>query len=212
MSWSAEIAAAKRELKTLLARGLAQAFLWTLTAKASAIGDDDAVESGDDGVDPGAPPNEQKGQRKVIRVQPWGFNGAPPKKLRSLSLRLGSSNLFWIGIGPTQAYGPQNLNPGETAIYAQPGQVFYLDSNGNLIGTPAGSGTFQAGGNTYSMPQWDAFAAVLKSATAAVAALTAATDLASAILAINGTLTALKTLNTALGVNNNYKSTLAKNG
>lgn len=118
MSWSAELAAAKREMKTLLARGLGQIFLWTLTAKSSSLGDNDAVQSGDDGVDPGAPANEQKGQRKVIRVQSWGFNGAPPTNLRSLTLRLGSSNLFWIGIGPTQAYGPQDLDVGETAVYA----------------------------------------------------------------------------------------------
>lgn len=127
-----ELAAAKRELKALLATGLRQIFLWTLTAKSSPLGNDDTVQSGDAGVDPGAADNEQKGQRKVIRVQPWGFNGAPPQNLRSLTLRLGSSNLFWVGIGPTQAYGPQDLDVGETAVYAISKAIMRLWKAGKL--------------------------------------------------------------------------------
>jgi hypothetical protein len=142
MMWSAELGKAKRELQQWVNRRLAQLFLWTLTAKASSIGDNDAVESSDEGQDPGAPPNEPKGQRKVTRVLPWGLQGMPPKGVRGLTLRLGMSNLFFIGIGPTQTYGPQSLNEGETSLYniiAGCQQVF--DQNGNVninSGTPRG--------------------------------------------------------------------------
>lgn len=144
----AELAAAKRELQNAFRAALAQLFVYTLTAKASAIGDNDAIEASDDAKAPGLD-GEAKPQRKVVRIQPFGFNGVPPKGVRSLTLQLGKSNLFFIGIAPTQAYGPQGLNTGEVAMYAEPGQTFVLDKNGNLIATPTGSGTVQLGGNAY---------------------------------------------------------------
>jgi phage gp45-like len=177
---------------------------WTTLSRTTAVGDKDQANVA-------ANPSDR--QRPIRRAAPWGVAGYPPAGVFALVVKAvaGVFNGVYTGIA-TDKYGPQNLNEGETALYAKPGQLFLLDQNGNIVGTPAGLGTFQAGGNTYSMPQWDAFAAVLKTATAAVAALTPATDLASAVLAINGTLAALKALNTALGANNSYKSTLAKNG
>lgn len=157
MSVLAEIARAKEELKLWMRRALAQTFIYTLTAKGSALGDQDAVESSDEGRDPGSPATEKKSQRGVVRIQPFGFRGVPPAKLRGLTLRLGMSNLFFIGIGPTTAYGPQGLDVGEVAVYAKPGQTFVLDKNGNLIATPAGSGTVQLGGNAHPLPLWDTF-------------------------------------------------------
>jgi len=149
MSWPAELAAAKRELTNLLKGAIAQLFVYTLTAKASAIGDKDSIEASDDAKAPGAAASEGKPQRSVVCIQPFGFNGVPPRGVRSLTLQLGRSNLLFIGIAPTKAYGPQGLDVGEAAVYAEPGQTFVLDKNGNLIATPAGSGTVQLGGNSH---------------------------------------------------------------
>jgi phage gp45-like len=56
----------------------------------------------------------------------------PPARLRSLWLRLGSSNVVFIGIAPTQGYGPQDLDVGETAIYNAAKTLVRLWKNGKL--------------------------------------------------------------------------------
>lgn len=133
MSALAEIARAKEELKTWVARVLAQTFIYTLTAASSALGDKDAVESSDEGRDPGSPASEKKSQRSVVRIQPFGLRSVQPTKLRGLTLRLGMSNLFFIGIGPTKAYGPQNMNVGETALFSSGNAQVLCDKDGNVI-------------------------------------------------------------------------------
>jgi hypothetical protein len=114
MSWAADVARLRGELLSYIDRRIAQIFGWTLTAKASPLGDSDAVECADDDLDPAT---HQKGQRPVTRVEPFGVRSRPPAKLRSLWLRLGASNVVFIGIAPTAAYGPQDLDDGEAAIY-----------------------------------------------------------------------------------------------
>lgn len=139
------------DIRSTVQRWIAQIFIWTLTAKSSAVGDGDAIESADDARDPGAPDHEAKSQRRVVRIQPFGFNSVPPTRLRALSLRLGMSNIFFIGIGPQKAYGPTEMTEGETAVYAKAGQTILLDKDGNVIATPAEAGTVQLGGDDYSL-------------------------------------------------------------
>lgn len=114
----AEIAAAKREVMNEIKRALAQLFVYSLTAKGSALGDGDQVESSDDAKAPGAASSESKPQRQPVRIQPFGFRSVQPKGIRGLTLRLGGSNLFFIGIGPTTAYGPQDLGVGDAALHS----------------------------------------------------------------------------------------------
>jgi phage gp45-like len=156
-NWSREISNAVRELRGYLDRRLIQLFSYTMTAKASAIGDSDAVESSDESNDqpPGSP--VPKGEKAPVRVQPFGFNGVPPAKLRGLVLRLGTSNLFFIGIGPQQKYGPQSLNTGEVAVFNAFGAQIVLLNDGSIQVTPHGAGTAQLGGATYNAPKWNTF-------------------------------------------------------
>ncbi len=135
-------------------------------------------------------------------------------------------------IGNWRSTGNQG-DPGDLGMHTLDGAVFipglFPDSGAlsnadgtNMVigkdGTPAAqivikpSGEIDLGGSTYSLPQWDSFATVFKTATAAVAALTPATDPATTLANVNSIAAALKTLNTALGLNNNYKSTVVKNG
>jgi phage gp45-like len=205
-----ELAELRGHIADMVTQKLASLFGYTLTSNISALGDSDQVESADDAVDPDT---MQKSQRPATRIQPFGFISRAPTGLRAMWLALGSSNVFFMGIGPQQKYGPQNLNDGETAVYAKPGQTFLLDENGNLIGTPAGSGTFQAGGNTYSMPQWDAFASAFATFIGSMSSTTLPiATLPQAAAALNTLIGAMNTLSAAMGSAGNYKSTLAKNG
>jgi phage gp45-like len=114
MTWAMEVGRLRAELLSYIDRRISQIFGWTLSAKASSLGDNDAVETADDDIDQAT---HQKSQRPVTRVSPFGVGSRPPAKLRSLWLRLGASNVVFIGIAPTQGYGPQDLDDGETAIY-----------------------------------------------------------------------------------------------
>lgn len=116
MEWPQALAAAELRLKELLLRRLAQLFLFTQVASVNSTGAT-AVESSDQGVDPGAPSNEKKSQRPVTSIFPFGFISVPERKLRALALRLGTSNVLLIGIAATQKHGPQDLAEGESAIY-----------------------------------------------------------------------------------------------
>lgn len=194
-------------------------FVWTLTAKSSADGNGDAIEGAD-----GSDGESQKSQRKVARIQPFGFNSLPPKGLRSLSLRLGSSNIFFIGIGPQKKYGPTDLEEGESAVYAKPGQSIVLDKDGNIVQTPHGSGTVQVGGADYSLLKTEDLLTDLGNFAKVVAAIalsnvasvgsplagTTVTPAADGALATNAV--ELGTLVGKLSTPSNYKSTKAKNG
>ncbi len=104
-------------------------FGWTLTSKSSALGDEDRVEKSD-GTDPGS---TQKGQRPTTRVVPFGLATRRPTGLRALWARLGASNLFELGIGPQETYGPQDLEEGEVSLYCKAdGTRVWLDANGAI--------------------------------------------------------------------------------
>lgn len=84
-------------------------FGWTLTSKSSAMGGGDAVQTADD--------DSGKGQRPVRRVEPFGLRSRAPSKLRALWIRLGASNVVFIGVAPSKGYGPTDLEDGEVAVY-----------------------------------------------------------------------------------------------
>lgn len=120
------------KVRTEVARWIAQIFIYTLTAKSTATGAGDALEGVDGSRDPDAPANAKKSQRSGVRIQPFGFISVPPTKLRALGLRLGASNIFFIGIAPQKAYGPTDLEEGESAVYAKEGQTVLLNKDGDV--------------------------------------------------------------------------------
>lgn len=87
-----------------------------------------------------------------------------------------------------------------------------LNKDGSIDLTPASGKTVNVAGSTYAMPQWDDFATVLKTCTAAIKLLVAATDPATVITLANGIRTAVIALDTAMQTASNYKSQNAKNG
>jgi len=194
MSTTAEIyrriAAAERKFRDVIDRAIAGIFVYTNTTSSSNIGDSDAVESSDDGVDP---ETLQKGQRPATRVLPYGFSSRQPKGLRGLGLRLGSSNLLFIGIAPTEKMGPQDLNIGDASVWSSGGSTvrvnadgsvhvadkggatLVMDGSGNITATAAAGGTVtaQASGTGSVVLAADSVTGAVKlgSASAAVAPL-----------------------------------------
>lgn len=146
----ADIERVRVEIMRHVASAVAGIFGATLVTAPSSLGDRDGVEK----VDGARDPDGTKGQRPVVRAQPFGWNGVPPKGLRVFWLRLGSGNVIMFGIVPQQAYGPQNLESGESAGYnAIPGCQQVFDKNGNVkitSGTPSGGsqGDVQVNGGT----------------------------------------------------------------
>jgi phage gp45-like len=114
MSWTQGLAEARAWAKAYVDRKIIGLFGWTQTTNASAGGEADQVESCDEGVDPGT---AEKSQRQTTRVEPFGHRARGPKGLRALWLKLGESNVFFIGFGPSEKYGPQDLDVGEVAVY-----------------------------------------------------------------------------------------------
>lgn len=207
--WTQEIERVRARLERKITDAVTGILLSTLTSASSPLGDSDAVQSYDDGKDP---ESDTKAQRPVVRILPFGFASRQPAGVRGITLRFGSSNALFIGIIPTQKYGPQSLNVGESALYAKPGQTVLCDQNGNIVSTPAGSGTVQLGGSSHPLPLWDSFASTLATFANTIALLPPATTLPTAITAINGVITAANTLNNSMSSNSNYKSTKAFNG
>lgn len=153
MSWAMEIAKLRREVVANAETAISRLFGWTLTSTSSPMGDSDTVETGDE------PDSSGKiGQRPVRRIEPWGVRTRPPAKVRSLWLRLGSSNVVFLGIAPTKAYGPDGLEEGEVALYCtQGGTEIRLDKDGNVVITPAAGKTVQLAGTAQKLPLWSDF-------------------------------------------------------
>jgi phage gp45-like len=121
--WQLAISEARREILAWVEQRLLGIVGWTLTARSSPLGNEDQVE-GEDGSRHGRP---------VQRIEPFGLRSRAPKGLRALWLRLGTSNVVFIGIAPTGGYGPQNLEEGETALYSIGGALALLDKDGNVV-------------------------------------------------------------------------------
>lgn len=148
MRWYADI----ERVRQGIMRELEQRFLgfagWTLTAKTSSMGDTDAVQVADG--------DSQKRQRPVGRLEQWGLRSLPVAKVRSLWLRIGTSNVIFIGILPTKGYGPTDLNPGEVCLYSeQVERGVYLTQDGDNVLAAKSGRTVQVAGDGYKMPLWD---------------------------------------------------------
>lgn len=129
-SLRAEVRALRAELNAL--RETMVAPQWTLTSKSSAMGAADEVQTADD--------DSNRGQRPVSRTEPFGLRNRPPAKLRSFSMRIGTSNVVFLGIQPSKGYGPSGLDDGEVSLYCSAsGTRVYLDKNG-VIHIDAASG------------------------------------------------------------------------
>lgn len=198
MSWLHEIAQLRREMRQMVDMLVPRLFGWTLSAKSSEMGDQDEVQT-EDGVD---------GQRPARRIEPWGHRGRAPSKVRTLWLRLGSSNVVFLGIAPSKGYGPDDLEDGETALYcATGGTEIRLDKDGNVKITSAVGKLVTINGDDFWLPKWDDFMSGLS---------TFLTNLKTDLTAANaGTLVgnpAIIAFETAIAAASQYKSTKAKNG
>jgi hypothetical protein len=141
-SLRSEVAALRAELKML--REQAVAPQWTLTSRSSAMGAADEVQTGDDA--------DSDSQRPVSRLEPFGLRYRAPSKLRSFSLRIGSSNVVFLGIQPSKGYGPTDLQDGEVALYCSAaGALVRLDKDGNVIVTPSAGKEIRLGGTAHKV-------------------------------------------------------------
>lgn len=136
-SWATSIADFRRQLTTDIETGLRRLIGFTLVSSSSSMGQDSVQIEDSDNT-----------QRPVQRIEPYGFRGRPPAKVRGLWLRLGASNVAFIGILPTKAYGPDNLEEGETALYCSAGgTIVKLDKDGNIaINAASGKDVIVNGG------------------------------------------------------------------
>lgn len=154
------------------------------------------------------------GQQTVQRVEPWGLRSRPfVNNLYGLVVRVlgGGSNPALVGIF-APGYGPDDLEPGETALYClangtlvkltKVGKIEMSSTSGQAVDITAPSATVNVNGSTYAMPQWDPFIAAL--ATFAASIKTAA-SLANVVAAGN-------VLDGAITGASSFKSTKAKNG
>jgi hypothetical protein len=137
------ISGLRRELRNYVDAALARMFVWTLTANTSALGNEDHVAQGDNDDNP------TPGQRPVRRVEPFGMRSRPPAKQRSLSLRLGSSTVLYLGVASDGGYGPKDLADGEVVLYSKnvPQGVRLMD-NGDVALTSKAGQVVSANGTT----------------------------------------------------------------
>jgi hypothetical protein len=159
MNFSAELADLRKWVENKLTLHTATLFGWTLTAKSSEMGDTDQAETADG----------EKGQRPVRRIEPWGHRGRAPSKIRSFWIRLGSSNVLFVGIAPSKGYGPNDLEEGETAIYsAKNPEVVRAKSDGTTAITSSNSKPLTLNGDGHPLPKFDTYEAAEKTFLAAL--------------------------------------------
>lgn len=121
--WRPALAALRSALMSHIDQKVIGLFGFTLSANSSAVGDKDYVETGDG----------ENSQRAARRIEPFGLRSRRPSGVRSLWLKLGSSNIFFIGVASNTGYGPTDLDDGEVALYCTAdGTVVLLDKDGNL--------------------------------------------------------------------------------
>lgn len=203
--WTPGIGALRREMRAYAEALVARMFVWTVTANTSKLGKEDAVATGDD--DP------KKGQRPVRRLEPFGLRSRPPAKLRSLSLRLGSSTVIYLGVASDGGYGPGDLEDGELALFSKnvPKALHAKDSGDVALASKVGQ-VVSVNGTDYSLPTWDTFSDDLDSFLATVSGITPPTTLLQVAAAIATIITAAADFASAKATAMNYKSTKAKNG
>ncbi len=207
MSWTREGGLLRQELRAFVLDSVARLFVWTTTANSSALGKEDAVSTGDD--DP------NKGQRPVRRLEPFGVRSRPPAKQRSLSLRLGSSTVIYLGVASDGGYGPGDLEDGELAIFSKnvPKALHAKDSGDVALASKDGQ-VVSVNGTDYALPKWDDYIAAENTFVDTVAAITPipVVGLPGAIAAITVIVNAAVAFKNARVAAASYKSTKAKNG
>lgn len=136
-AWDAALARLRVEFQRKLEQLPSLFFGWTSVASSSSVGDQDQVQTSDEATED-ATGARRIGQRPTRRLEPWGFRGRPPGKVRSFWVRIGSSNLVTIGIAPGKGYGPTDLDEGESAQYcSKSGTIIRLDKDGKITITAA---------------------------------------------------------------------------
>lgn len=197
MSTMRDLFRVQREIREWVQQQLLGLFGWTTVASSDALGGDTTKVADD-----------TDGQRPAQRIEPFGFRSRPPQGVRAFWIRIGSSNVAFIGIAPTGSYGPNDLDIGESAMYGTAsGALVKIDVNGNIILTPTTGQTAQVAGSTYALPKWDDGA----SGGFVHALLTFLGNLNAAIN-ITQVNTAASSFTTAIGTASNFSSTNAKNG
>lgn len=208
--WSDSIAKAGHQTRKMIRNALAQVWVVAPFAKSSKFGDHDAVSLADESD----PSTRQPGQRQVTRVQPFGFSSRATNKVRAACVRLGSSNIVFLGIVPTNAYGAQDLEDGESSMWSAFGQLIRMWTSGIVtIDSKAGQ-TVELNGNTYSLPKWDTFATDLSTMLSTIGNLSPnpPTTLPQALADIAAIINAVNTFRLAMAIAGDYKSAKVKNG
>jgi hypothetical protein len=141
MTWAAAIAEARRALREYVDQKIIGLFGFTLTTNTSAIGDEDQLAMADD--------DGNKGQRPARRIEPWGYRSRPPDKVRALWLRLGSSNVLFLGVASDKGYGDSDLDAGESELYcSKSGTRIRLGTDGAIhIDAASGADVIVNGSN-----------------------------------------------------------------
>lgn len=134
MKWWEELEKTREHILRVVTQKFAIQFGWTKVGSTSAMGDKDQVQTADG----------QKGQRPARRLEQWGLRTrAPSKGVRTFWIRIGSSNVIYLGIAPTKGYGPGNLDEGEVALYCMAdGTIVRLTKAGKVaINSASGQDT-----------------------------------------------------------------------
>lgn len=202
----------RRELRKYVDDSIARLFSFTLVGNTSALGDADEVLTTDQ------PPAGEKDplQKPTRRIEPWGVRGRPvAKKVRSLSLRLGSSNILTIGYSSDGGYGPTDLAPGETALFSEEVEKgVHLTSDGDTKIASKDTKLVTLNGDDYSLPTWDAYATDSNNFLDTVSAIVIppTPTAAQVATAVNAIIAAAATWQALFAGALDYKSSKVKNG
>lgn len=132
MTWQAAIRELRSWVETYVQTRLGALVEFTRLAASTATGEEDSVEVGG---------GDQRMQRPVRRIEPWGLRGRPPAGVWAAVIKAiaGASNGLMVGISTTR-HGPADLETGETELYCSAsGTRVYLDKDG-VVHIDAASG------------------------------------------------------------------------
>ncbi len=150
MTWQIAIRDLRSWVESYVQTRLGALVEFTRVAASTATGEKDAVEVGG---------GDQRMQRPVRRVEPWGVRGRPPAGVFAAIVKAiaGASNGLLVGISSTR-YGSQALEAGETEIYCSAsGTRIFLDKTGTIhIDAASGQDVILNGGTLQVARETDA--------------------------------------------------------